>query len=52
MVVCQATPNSALLVPPAEEVMVVGFGRNQFGRFSLAGAYNPRTGEDKEEEES
>ena len=25
--------------------MVVGFGRNQYGRFSLAGAYNPRTGQ-------
>jgi hypothetical protein len=24
--------------------MLVGFGRNQYGRFSLAGAYNPRTG--------
>jgi len=40
----QVTPNSSLLIPPVEEVMLVGFGRNQYGRFSLAGAYNPSTG--------
>jgi hypothetical protein len=40
----QITPSAPLLIPPAEEEMLVGFGRNQYGRFSLAGAYNPRTG--------
>jgi hypothetical protein len=30
--------------PPDGELMVVGFGRNVYGRFSLLGAYNPQTG--------
>lgn len=33
-----------LLRPPDGEVMVVGFGRNVYGRFSLIGAYNDKTG--------
>mmetsp|Transcript_14674 Transcript_14674/g.22141 ORF Transcript_14674/g.22141 Transcript_14674/m.22141 type:complete len:748 (+) Transcript_14674:55-2298(+) len=32
------------LVPPSEEVMLIGFGKNIYGRFSIAGAYNPAAG--------
>ena len=30
--------------PPEGEMMVVGFGRNVYGRFSLVGAYNETSG--------
>ena len=30
---------------PAEQVVLLGFGRNSFGRFSMAGIYDEKTGE-------